>query len=126
MSLTTRLFARLAGLPPAETHRLNAERGLRIPLPDGVELLADRIYPPTADAAKAPILLARTPYGREGVVAAPYLVMAERGYQVVVVSSRGTFGSGGEWEPFRHEQADGRAVLAWLAAQPWFSGRVGT
>ena len=36
----------------------------------------------------------------------------------------GTFGSEGEWEPVRHEQADGQATLEWVAAQPWFDGRL--
>ena len=41
---------------------------------------------------------------------------AERGYQVIVQSCRGTFGSGGEFVPVRNEQADGRATLEWVAA----------
>ncbi len=36
------------------------------------------------------------------------------------------FGSGGEFEPFHHEKSDGLATLAWLRAQPWCDGRVGT
>jgi putative CocE/NonD family hydrolase len=53
-------------------------------------------------------------------------LFAERGYQVVIQSCRGTFGSGGEWMPFHHEETDGRDTLAWLAEQPWFSGSVFT
>ena len=49
---------------------------------------------------------------------------AERGYQTVIQSCRATFGSEGEWEPLRHEQADGHATLAWVASQPWFDGRL--
>ena len=34
----------------------------------------------------------------------------------------GTGGSGGEFRPFRHEQADGLAAVAWLREQDWFTG----
>ena len=53
-------------------------------------------------------------------------LFAERGYQVVIQSCRGTFGSGGDWIPFRHERADGRATLDWIANQPWFTGTLAT
>jgi len=53
-------------------------------------------------------------------------LFAERGYQVLIQSCRGTFGSGGDWDPFRHEKADGTATLAWLAEQPWFGDSVFT
>jgi len=43
----------------------------------------------------------------------------------VVQSCRGTFGSGGEFEPFHQERADGLATLDWLRAQDWFDGRLG-
>jgi putative CocE/NonD family hydrolase len=95
-------------------------------MPDGVVLLADRWAPAAATSAPAPpIVLLRSPYGRRQVGVVGRL-FAERGYQVVIQSCRGTFGSGGVWEPFRHEQADGQATLAWLAEQPWFGGSVYT
>jgi hypothetical protein len=53
-------------------------------------------------------------------------LFAERGYQVVIQSCRGTFGSGGAWDPFRNEKADGLATLKWIAGQPWFSGTLAT
>ncbi|WP_409496642.1 CocE/NonD family hydrolase [Amycolatopsis sp. cmx-11-12] len=92
---------------------------------DGVELLADRWFPDQPGGDRAPILLTRLPYGRGGIDSQIARLYAERGYQVVVVSCRGTFGSGGSWVPWRYEQADGLDVLEWLAVQPWFSGRVG-
>jgi hypothetical protein len=125
MSLTSRALQRLYGLGPAHTRRVKVERDLRIVMPDGAVLLAERMYPDVPEADRLPILLCRTPYGRSGLASALTRLVAERGYQAVKVSVRGTFGSGGEWVPFRNEQRDGHAVLAWLAAQPWFSGRVG-
>ncbi len=53
-------------------------------------------------------------------------LLAERGYQVVIQSCRGTFGSGGTWLPFRTEHADGHATLQWISEQPWFHGKLAT
>ena len=72
-------------------------------------------------------MLVRTPYGRSfpwdhlfgGLI-------AEHGFHVVISSCRGTGGSGGQYEPFRHERADGQATLAWLREQPWFTGELAT
>ena len=36
-----RIVSRLLGLPPA-LHEADVERGVRLPMPDGVELVADR------------------------------------------------------------------------------------
>ncbi len=120
MSLGSRVLARWAGLPPAHTHNVEVERDLRVPMPDGVELLADRYFP--RRDGKLPIVLMRSPYGRRQIAGALGRIFAERGYQAVVQSTRGTFGSGGDFEPFRHERPDGQATLDWLAAQPWFGG----
>jgi len=88
---------------------------------DGAELLTD-VYAP-ADRSAGTVLI-RTPYGREGLIAdltAGYL--ASHGYHVVNQSCRGTFGSGGEFQPFRDEINDGADTVAWLRRQPWFGGR---
>jgi uncharacterized protein len=50
---------------------------------------------------------------------------AERGFQVLIQSCRGTDGSGGEPNPFRGEREDGLATLEWLKRQSWFDGRLG-
>jgi uncharacterized protein len=103
------------------------ERDLAAKMADGVDLLADRWVAATraGSTAPPPIVLLRSPYGRRqiGVVGR---LFAERGYQAVIQSCRGTFGSGGEWVPFRHEQQDGQDTLAWLAEQPWFNESVYT
>jgi uncharacterized protein len=97
------------------------ERQLEQKMADGTVLLADRWYSP-ATLHSAPVLLVRSPYGRQqfGVLGR---LFAERGYQTVVQSVRGTFDSGGIFDPFRHERDDGRATLAWIEEQPWFTGR---
>ncbi len=102
------------------------ERDLSAKMADGVLLLADRWAPASAgNSSPPPIVLLRSPYGRRQIGLVGRL-FAERGYQAVIQSCRGTFGSGGEWEPFRHERADGQTTLAWLAEQPWFGGSVYT
>ena len=46
--------------------------------------------------------------------------LAERGFQVLIQSTRGTFGSGGTFDPMRREREDGLATLDWVVKQPWF------
>jgi hypothetical protein len=50
--------------------------------------------------------------------------MAERGFQVILQSVRGTFGSGGVFEPMRNEREDGLATLEWVVKQPWFGDSI--
>ena len=95
-------------------------------MPDGATLLADRYVP--AGSGEAPLILVRCPYGRRGVfgVMAGRL-FAERGFQSLVQSCRGTFGSAGELDPFGDiEQSDGLATVEWLRRQPWYPGSFGT
>jgi putative CocE/NonD family hydrolase len=125
VTLTSRAIGRLAHLPPATTVDVGVERDLPMVAEPGVVLLADRWYPIGVEPATVPVVLLRSPYGRRQFGAIGRLI-AERGYQVVIQSCRGSFGSGGEWEPFRHEEADGRRALAWLAEQPWWSGIAAT
>lgn len=76
----------------------------------------------------APVLLMRTPYGaadaQRSLYAAPAWY-AERGYAVMVQDVRGRGASGGRFDPFRREAADGAATIRWIAAQRWCDGRVG-
>ncbi len=122
MTVWSRIAASMVRLPPPRTTDVSVERDLAAKMPDGTVLLADRWFP-TRDAGEQPTVLIRTPYGRH-IIGPLGRLYAERGYQVVIQSCRGTFGSEGEWDPVRHEQADGQATLEWVAAQPWFDGRL--
>jgi putative CocE/NonD family hydrolase len=114
----------LRDLPPPEC-TVRVEAGLAVPAAGGVALITDHYVPQAA--GPRPTVLVRTPYGRGfpwdhlfgGLV-------AERGFHVVIQSCRGTGGSGGEFQPFRHEQADGLAAVAWLREQDWFTGVLAT
>ncbi|MEV1291114.1 CocE/NonD family hydrolase [Pseudonocardia sp. NPDC049635] len=99
------------------------ERDLRVPVSDGVVLLAD-LYRRPGPVQPRPTVLMRTPYGREGLGSLIASLLARRGFQVVVQSTRGTFGSGGQFRPFLHESPDGLDTLDWVRAQPWCDGRV--
>ncbi len=106
------LVSRLLGLPPVR-HDVAVERGLRIPMPDGIELVADRYHP--RERGHFPTILVRTPYGRR---ASGFFVsqrMAERGYNVLVQDVRGRFESGGEFDIFAGEDADGQATIEWIS-----------
>ena len=81
-------------------------------------------YAPRIDVA--PTVLVRTPYGRGGLTMLVGRLLAERGFHVVVSSCRGTGGSGGTFDPMRHERTDGLDTVEWLRRQPWFTGRLGT
>ena len=130
-SLTARALTRRGRALDAVTARiLKMPRGhrdytvtqaVRVPMRDGVELLTD-IYAPVGKSLGT--LLIRTPYGRNSLIAlltARYF--ATHGYHVVNQSCRGTFGSGGDFEPFSHEIDDGADTVAWLRTQAWFGGR---
>src|SRR6185312_12830267 len=126
MTLPSEILARQMHLPRAETHDVICEEDLRAPMDDGVVLLADRwVARERADEAQ-PTVMVRSPYGRKQFVGLLFgRLLAERGLQVVVQSVRGTFGSGGDFNPF-DERADGLATLRWIAEQPWHSGQIGT
>jgi putative CocE/NonD family hydrolase len=121
---TERTISGLLRLPP-HTNDVAFHGGLRVPMRDGVELIADHYEPQTSTPAGT--LLVRGPYGRRFPFAALFArVYASRGYHVVFQSVRGTFGSGGEFSPMVHEIADGADTAAWLRDQPWFTGSFAT
>jgi hypothetical protein len=98
-------------------------RGLEVEMPDGVVLLADRWFP-RGMTEPLPTILMRCPYGRGGTNVPLFRPFAERGFQVVVQSVRGTFGSGGAFEPFRNERRDGLATIDWITREPGFDGNL--
>ena len=69
MSLMSHLMQRQLKLPAPQTRRLTIDRDLRVPMRDGVELLADR-WAPKGGAEGLPTALIRSPYGRAGMFAA--------------------------------------------------------
>lgn len=124
MTLPGDAVSRLLRIPP-RTSGFTVDRGLRIPMRDGVDLLADHYVPDIAQPAGT--LLVRCPYGRGFPFSLAFAaVYARRGYHVVVQSVRGTFGSGGQFTPMVHEREDGADTVVWLREQPWFTGTFAT
>ncbi|MFC8830398.1 CocE/NonD family hydrolase [Streptomyces sp. NPDC057137] len=92
---------------------------------DGTALLADH-YAPVVPGP-SPTILMRGPYGRGwqlGLLNAQ--IFAERGYHVLLQSTRGTFGSGGLFRPAADEPHDAHDTVVWLREQDWFDGRLAT
>jgi len=125
MTIMSRFVGFLLKLPPAETYDVRVERDLKVPMPDGVTLLGDHYVP--RGGGNRPTLLVRSPYGRTAMWGMLFgRPFAERGFQVFIQSCRGTFGSGGTFDAFRDERADGLATVEWIKKQPWFSGELAT
>ncbi len=93
---------------------------------DGTLLRANIFRP--ADEGSYPVLLTRTPYGKD-FFSAPAILdavrMARAGYMVVIQDVRGRFRSDGEWAAFRHEAHDGYDSVEWAARLPHSNGNVG-
>ena len=94
---------------------------------DGISLATD-VYLPDTGGPFATVMI-RLPYGKT----VDYCGVAEiarhwnrKGYAFVGQDCRGTYGSGGVFDPAHpySEAEDGHDTVAWIAEQPWSSGRV--
>ncbi|MCF7550482.1 CocE/NonD family hydrolase [Pseudonocardia sp. WMMC193] len=117
------LADRALGLEPGRVRFTRRE--VRTPMPDGISLVGD-LYRPAEATGPLPVVLVRLPYSRQAFGAIMAQPMARQGFQVLMQSTRGSFGSGGQFRPFRHERPDGLATLDWLREQPWCDGRIAT
>jgi putative CocE/NonD family hydrolase len=126
--LFDRIVSWLVGFPSERCSYTTLALG--VPIFDGlsrIELCANLLQPLLPNSAK-PLgtVLVRSPYGRGFPIAGTARAYAARGYQVLVVSSRGTFGSGGDFDPFRTEAQDGQAIVEWMRKQTWYTGTFAT
>jgi putative CocE/NonD family hydrolase len=103
------------------------EKNIMVPMRDGVQLATD-VYR-LEGALPTPVLVARTPYNKDGLVAGGdtfnILRAVQAGYTVVAQDVRGRYASEGTFTPHVQETDDGLDVFAWVAAQPWSNGVVG-
>lgn len=125
-------------------HEVKVEKGIRVPMRDGVHLSVDIFRPDSEE--ECPALLAYSPYWNEGQYlpvpsANPHPTaswgnfaiecgdseyFATRGYAHVVANVRGAGESEGEYQLMGPlEQRDGYDLIEWIAEQPWCSGNVG-
>lgn len=118
------ILGKAFALPPRQQRRLLVDTDIAVPMRDGIHLLTDHIY--SHGSPKAPVVLIRSCYGRGALFGVMAGLIAERGFQVIAQSVRGTSGSEGVMDPMRQEQDDGHDTVAWIRAQPWFGGQLYT
>ena len=103
------------------------ERGLRVSMRDGVELIGDLWRP--NNRARSSTILYRTPYNRDLLHSDFFrpIEAVRAGFSVLIQDTRGRFESEGEWRPimWNQEGEDGYDTVQWIAEQPWSTGSVG-
>jgi putative CocE/NonD family hydrolase len=105
---------------------ISVQANVAVPMRDGVVLRADLLLP--LGTGKFPVLVYRTPYGKEAAQSeyTTFRHAVERGYAVVVEDVRGRYHSDGEFRPYENEGRDGYDTIEWAARQAWSNGAVGT
>ena len=101
------------------------ELNVRIPMRDGVSLVADVATPGALQ--RSPVIVELTPYGRglEGINYRNELeYWVTHGYAFVIVDARGQGESEGVFEFLAREGEDAHDLIAWIGEQPWSDGRV--
>jgi putative CocE/NonD family hydrolase len=113
-----------AGKFSPEQFEVNATRGHKAVMRDGVRLSVD-LYQPAGEG-RFPAILIITPYSNNPGFQKRGSWFASRGYAVAVADARGRYDSEGEWDPFSPKhKTDGYDLVEWLAARPWCDGKVG-
>jgi putative CocE/NonD family hydrolase len=96
-----------------------------VPMADGTRLATHYHLPD--DAGPWPVIVVRTVYGLGGIATE---ALTEQGYAVVTQYTRGRFDSEGTDMVFADDgwgnRRDGADTLAWVRAQPWCNGKIGT
>jgi putative CocE/NonD family hydrolase len=146
LSLSASGLLALHGLTaPAEEpeYEMAVIRNRMVRMRDGARLATD-VYRPArngvAVAERFPVILERTPYDktadsrseRTPDVASPKsraevaAFFVRRGYVVIYQDCRGRYASEGEFVKYLSDGDDGYDTCAWILAQPWCNGRIGT
>lgn len=130
LGLAGSLAAQRPDLPlgqPQARHQVQIEKGVMMPMRDGVRLAAN-LYRPTGVPGRLPTILIRTPYNKETYAGStrPAEFFAGQGYMVVSQDVRGQFASEGEYRVQLTDDRDGYDSVEWIVRQPWSNGKVGT
>lgn len=132
-----------ATAPPTGAFDVHVDEDVGVLTRDSIRLATDVHRPARGGRpvdGRFPTILERTPYGRNRTyfrdvtaadrtartrarVAADYV---RRGYVVIFQDCRGRYGSGGTFEKYVNEGADGVDTCRWIVQQPWSNGRIGT
>ena len=104
----------------------SADETLMVAARDGTELATNVFFPPAGGEGPWPVILLRSPYGKDNLIG-HCRDMAAKGYAVVCQDTRGRFGSSGsDAFVFRSDRDDGHDTMAWIAKQPWCDGSICT
>ncbi len=90
---------------------------------DGVKL-STNVFLPKGLNEKLPVILIRTPYGKERF-SQDYFKYVQRGYALVIQDVRGRNESEGKWFPMYYEAEDGDDTANWIAKQTWCNQKIG-
>ncbi|HSH35503.1 CocE/NonD family hydrolase, partial [Schnuerera sp.] len=90
---------------------------------DGVKL-STNVFLPKGLNEKLPVILVRTPYGKE-LFLQHHLKYVQRGYALVIQDVRGRNESEGRWLPMYYEADDGDDTANWIANQSWCNQKIG-
>ena len=101
-----------------------------VPMRDGIRLATD-VYLPRLPRGPHPVILIRTPYGRDQITKLYARLVCMQGCGLAVQDFRGRHGSEGIDMTFApgvevNPTTDGHDSIAWLARQCWCNGRVAT
>jgi predicted acyl esterase len=121
LCLAAALLVLAAGAAGAQTFTAT------VAAPDGTLLATDVYFPIGAGWGPWPVILQRTPYGKQAyTVQRACQLFNLWGYACVGQDERGCHDSGGVYTGYVNEGGDGRATLDWIAGQPWCDGNIGT
>lgn len=107
-----------------DARRYAIDQRASVRTPDGADISAIVVRPRGARAG-LPTLLRYTIYADDAQAIVDARNAAARGYAGVVAYTRGKGRSPQAPVPFERDGEDARAVIAWIARQPWSDGRVG-
>jgi putative CocE/NonD family hydrolase len=111
--------------PAAAQFEVEVTKDLWIPMRDGVRLAAD-LYRPKGVQGRLPVILIRTPYSKDRWPPPDGEFFAGHGFAVIVEDFRGRYKSEGVYHFNRGHRQDGYDTFAWIVAQPWSAGKIGT
>ncbi|MGQ4872508.1 MAG: CocE/NonD family hydrolase [Promethearchaeia archaeon] len=109
------------GIPQKETYMIEMR--------DGTKLATDVYYSPLIGKNPAPVILVRTPYGKDNWADELYVTLyTPQGYHVVIQDFRGCYDSEGDenFLLFTKSYTDGVDTIKWILDQDWCNGKIGS
>ncbi|MEX2716170.1 MAG: CocE/NonD family hydrolase [Candidatus Sigynarchaeota archaeon] len=100
----------------------------KLTMSDGIHLATDVYFSPLVGRNPAPVILVRTPYGKNETGLLYASIYTAQGYHVVVQDFRGTHESegGSDFLIFTKDIFDAPETIAWIRNQSWCNGKVGS